>query len=146
MNAPRGAARKSMVFPEEKNRADGILPDGDKEALRDDAGIFRIGRDLWSEADLFQLHVDLFYASFEALSNLNQDNVCEKEDILDWIFEPDVRTHWVNGQKKERFSLDVPFSFMRCCKLLGYQPDLIRAGLEERVQDRQVSWQGFGMK
>ncbi len=94
----------------------------------------------WNESELVFLHTDLFYSSLDALRGLTNENVGEKQEILDWIFEPDVVVKKVDGLKILVYALDIPFSFARCCKMLGYQPDRIRSGLEERVKALHIQF------
>lgn len=77
----------------------------------------------WSEKAVEDLHSGLLARSLELLREFGNGE--QKQDILEWIFSPDV---FVSGQR----ILDtkrIPLTFQCCCWLEGYDPGQLRERL-----------------
>lgn len=87
----------------------------------------------WSDQAVAQLHEGLLLYSLAALGG--QGNGNEKRRFLAWIFAPDVyawskRTN-ARGQVHYRpiYAVDIPFTFQRCCALMGFNRERLHEGL-----------------
>jgi hypothetical protein len=86
----------------------------------------------WSENDIRVLHEGVLVYSLNLLKS--KGNAEEKYDILRWIWAPDIFC-WVSrpfaGANKycPIFLKQLPFTFVSCCALSGYDADRLRSGL-----------------
>jgi hypothetical protein len=120
----------------------GGLQDGDEHChaglpSQEPAGAQRVtGRgaeaESWSDDAVEQLHEAVLHHSLKALQA--RGNGAEQREILQWIFDPEpllAVLRDVHGKPTEAIlpqSL-TPFSFERCCRICGYSPERLRAGL-----------------
>lgn len=84
----------------------------------------------WSDEQIATLHESLLYRSIELLRDTST-NPLDREDILQWVFAPNlVRFEKdADGYLHQVRGVDVPFTFARCCALIGADADSIREAL-----------------
>lgn len=75
--------------------------------------------------------------NFEMLSSVG--NAAEKQTILEWIFAPDFEGDFVEEggrqiRTKAIYRDKVPFSFVWCCKAVGFDPDRMRDALIDTIR------------
>jgi len=87
-------------------------------------------QEVWSDFAVAQLHEGLLLLSMATLGGRN--NAEEKQEVLDWIFRPDFITR---PGKKAVDAIHIPFSFARCCALMGWSACRLRDGLIQCLQD-----------
>lgn len=105
--------------------------------LDEGAGPRVIGQDVdepqgWSDAAIGQLHEGLLHYSLSMLKT--KGNAEEKYEILRWIWAPTVfcwvsRRHAGDKRMIPIHRRDLPFTFERCCAVVGVRPDELRTGL-----------------
>lgn len=95
-------------------------------------------RDQWSDAAVAQLHEGLLHHSLAILSG--RGNALEKAETLKWLFAPDVYdwtvTKHPSGTEFRRpvWAIEIPFTFQRCCALVGLNPQRLTEGLRHILQ------------
>ena len=94
----------------------------------------------WSPEAELALHGVVLERNLKVLSY--RGNTEEKRDVLRWIFKPDVTHFTVHGRRLSQHQDDVPFSFQRCCRLAGYDPDELRDALRELLRSRGIELPG----
>lgn len=90
---------------------------------------------VYDERQILRCHSHLWEQSLHALCG--QGNSQQKQDILNWIFEPDFVGYAMNQHgRRVRVTNDmVPFSFLLCCKLEGADPEYIRSFIARCIPD-----------
>lgn len=101
--------------------------DTDPQELHADAPL------VWSDDAVAQLHEGLLFHSLAVLSG--RGNALEKSETLQWFFGPDLlgwkETKLPTGQiiRRQVRAYEFPFTFQRCCALLGLNPEVLIEGL-----------------
>lgn len=91
---------------------------------------------VWTDEGVAQMHSVLLFESLSALAG--RGNGAQKVEILEWIFEPDFfgKVTLKNGQVRNVYNWEVPWSFLFCCKLEGMSnPDIIRDFIRQLLPD-----------
>lgn len=115
-----------------KGNHDSVLTDEQAEFLEQFADIPIFGLDdmllkpNWSTEEILTLHSHLLESSLLALTG--KGNGQQKQEILEWIFEPDyLGTVVRNGREVRVYTRDTMWTFAFCCRLENYRdPDVIR--------------------
>lgn len=87
----------------------------------------------WSDAAVAQLHEGLLHHSLAILAS--RGNALEKSETLKWLFGPDIYdwkvTKLPSGAEHRRpiWAVDIPFTYQRCCALIGLDPERLSEGL-----------------
>ena len=86
----------------------------------------------WSDEAVEQLHEAVLHHSLRALQARGKG--AEQREILRWIFDPEplvavLRDAHGNPTEAILPQSLTPFSFERCCRICGYSPERLRAGL-----------------
>lgn len=85
----------------------------------------------WSESAVEKLHGILLEESLALLRDISASEA-EVQEVLDWIYQPQYLAIVCNGPQRAWVrDYEVPFSFSRCCRLHGVDPEEIR----ERLPD-----------
>lgn len=84
----------------------------------------------WTDDQVATLHEGLLYRSMELLRDTSTNSE-DRAEILQWVYTPDlVRIERkTDGLLHQVRSVDEPFSFARCCALIGADADEIREAL-----------------
>lgn len=88
---------------------------------------------VWSDSAVAQLHEGLLFHSLAVLSG--RGNALEKSETLQWFFGPDLlgwkETKLPTGRiiRRQIRAYEFPFTFQRCCALLGLNPEVMIEGL-----------------
>lgn len=85
----------------------------------------------WTNDEIIRLHGWLIEESLKALAA--RGNALQKEEILQWLFEPDIFADREETGGKVILSSEIPWSFAFCCRLSGYDPDTIRDGVTRQI-------------
>lgn len=89
----------------------------------------------WSTDDVAKLHSHLLEQSLRALAG--RGNAIQKQEILDWIFEPDfVGTTTRNGREIPVYTNQIPWSFAFCCRMERMDPETFRTFLLSRMPEQ----------
>jgi hypothetical protein len=94
----------------------------------------------WSPEEALALHGLVLERNLKVLSCRSKAE--EKQDVLRWIFRPDVTYISVQGRRLTQHQDDVPFSFRRCCRLAGYDADELRDALRTLLERRGIEVPG----
>lgn len=127
------AEKQTPVYEEEASPRGGLIP---IEAWGAPAFIDSNGIE-WSQASIFYLQQQLFWESMEEMTN--HHNAAEVFSVVAWVFAPAIRKDYFFDQTAGRSHLltsheyDEPFSFATCCKVVGMDPDEIRAGFRRNL-------------
>lgn len=127
------AKNQNQVLEEEASPRGGMIP---LEAWGTPAFTDQNGYD-WSQASIFYLQHQLFWESMEEMENKN--NTAEIFSIVAWVFAPAIRKDYYFDQAAgysrvlKSHEYDEPFSFVNCCKVVGMDPDEIRAGFRRNL-------------
>lgn len=95
-------------------------------------------RDEWTDAAVAQLHEGLLHHSLAILSG--RGNALEKAETLKWLFAPDIYAWNVikhpSGTEFRRpvWAIEIPFTYQRCCALIGLNPQRLTEGLRHILQ------------
>lgn len=86
----------------------------------------------WTDDGMLQLHGVLLEESLKALAA--RGNAKQKGEILRWIFRSDlIATPQETGGPAIYASM-VPWTFAMCCKMEGFNPDVIRDFIRSRIE------------
>lgn len=93
----------------------------------------------WSDEAVAQLHESVLHYSLMLLQS--NGNGAEKKEVLKWIYAPERLVATLSDPELGDSEvvlplLQTPFSYIRCCRLCGYEPDemqdLLAAVLNEK--------------
>lgn len=102
-----------------------------------DSKPYRVGQEavedlpFWTNDEIIRMHGVLIEESLKALAA--RGNAQQKEEILQWLFEPDIFADRHETGGKVILSREIPWTFAFCCRLSGYDPDTIRDGVSLHI-------------
>lgn len=93
----------------------------------------------WTDTAVAQLHESVLHYSLMLLQS--RGNGAEKKEILKWIYAPERLVATINDPLKGQVEvvlplIETPFSYVRCCRLCGYEPDHLQDLLAGVLKER----------